>query len=70
MMSPQKIVTTRIYKIVPENPQACLWDEWHPLKAGVFRGRQSPNNRLQSNPIGINITQGGFDYDNKIKCSL
>ena len=26
----------------PETPQACLWDEWHPYRAGVFRGRRVP----------------------------
>ncbi len=30
------------YKTMPENPQACLWDEWHPIRAGVFRGRPVP----------------------------
>ena len=29
------------YKNVPENPQACLWDEWHPSKQG-FLGDGSP----------------------------
>jgi len=31
-----------IYKAMPENPQACLWDEWHPFRAGVFRARRVP----------------------------
>jgi len=35
------------YKFMPENPQACLWDERHPLRAGVFRGRQPSNGRAR-----------------------
>jgi hypothetical protein len=34
-----------VYKFMPENPQACLWDERHPHRAGVFRGRQPSNRR-------------------------
>jgi hypothetical protein len=30
------------YQNMPENPQACLGDEWHPIRAGVFRGRRVP----------------------------
>jgi len=25
---------------MPENPQACLWDEWHPAKQGFLGGGQ------------------------------
>ena len=35
-------VNKLVYNYVPENPQACLWDEWHPYRAGVFRGRRVP----------------------------
>jgi hypothetical protein len=31
-----------VYQNMPENPQACLGDEWHPIRAGVFRGRRVP----------------------------
>jgi|GEM_PF-5668790 len=31
-----------LYITMPENPQACLWDEGHPYRAGVFRGRRAP----------------------------
>jgi hypothetical protein len=34
-----------LYNFMPENPQVCLWDEWDPLRAGVFRGRQPSNCR-------------------------
>ncbi len=30
---------------MPESPQAYLWDEGQPLKAGIFRGRLVPNIR-------------------------
>jgi len=43
----QALTTGPIYKFMPENPQACLWDERHPLRAGVFRGRQPSNSRAR-----------------------